>query len=226
MLKGVINIYEDPYLCFNDSMIIPNSKIISLDEEDSVIEMSSTLNPAVIKGSMLLPPIEALWAEADGDENAFNSHYYRHLIDKDCVDFFSTLITFVYNGGSILIFTKELNNVHIKFLYKFFLEAYGLDLGIPTVKPFGFDIKCIPIYLISMYQLGTITPQEFLLNFPFEIPLSDMIYVKLILDLDPYASIDRDIMEKKAYIDYLRFEMIRTKKILVSPIHYINEKRN
>ena len=221
MLKGIINIYEDPVQCFNDSLIIPNSRIISLDEDDSTMELSSKLNPAVLKGTILLPPMEALWAEADGNEMSYNDNYYRHLIDKDCVELISTIISYLYNGGSILLYVTNLNSIHTKFLYKFFLQAYGLDLGISGIKPFTFDIQCIPIYLISMYQLGTIHPEEFLLQFPIEIPLSDMIYVKLILDLEPYTLIDRDITEKKMYIDYLRNEMYRTGKILESPIHYI-----
>ena len=67
MFKGNIVISSNPKFCFELSMT-NNNKIISLDEDDEIVELLPANNMNVVKGTILLPPIEAGWKEIDGDE--------------------------------------------------------------------------------------------------------------------------------------------------------------
>ena len=77
MLRGFMNITSDPKLCFEFAQNDPNTKIISLDEDNTYMELNPVDNPNVIMGTVLLPPLEVQWAELDGDVQKYNEYSCR-----------------------------------------------------------------------------------------------------------------------------------------------------
>lgn len=201
MFKGFINIMSDPRECFELSQSIPNTKIISLDEEDMYIELDPNNNPNVIKGTILLPPIEALWAESDGNLQAFNEAYYRSLSTKEVSMFINTLLGYIFNGGNIIIFSPEFDEggldttIHIQFLLEYLEKGYGLHLG-RNNDVFRYDILCIPMYLIGIYELGIIDEYTLLSLYPIDAEIPNDLSCVLILKLKIYGeSLDEKLFE-------------------------------
>ena len=72
MLLGTIYITDNDQIIYQANL--SNTKIINLDEDGTLME-----NPAFIGGTCLLPPIDAKIAEADGNEQLYDSIYSQHL---------------------------------------------------------------------------------------------------------------------------------------------------
>ena len=80
ILKGDISITDN--LAFIQDVLQNNTnpalRIVSMDEENSIPEN----HPMVVKGTCLLPPIDALIAEADGNEPLYDRIYNDYLNEK------------------------------------------------------------------------------------------------------------------------------------------------
>ena len=221
IFNGFINISGDPMYCYTLSRDLPNTKVISLDEDNSYRELAPNLNPNVLLATIMLPPAEVLWAETDGDEYKFSELYLAHLSSLEITDFIMTLIAFVNRGGNIVIFLPEFEpNIQtcsrsVQFLYNFFWQAYGIHLGTSELDQFSFDVSCMPMYAIMLYERGLIDPYNFLIYYPPLATISTDMYMKLIIDINPYGDTFDD---KVKTIDQIRSDMIRTGKELINPI--------
>lgn len=210
MLKGFMNITSDPKFCFEFSQNTPNTKIISLDEDNSFMELSPSYNANVIMGSILLPTTEAQWAEIDGDIQSYNSLYYMHLSSEPVAEFINTLIGFVYLGGNIIFYCPDFdasgldNSKYIEFIMNYLESAYGIHLGTTPQDTFRYDITCIPMYYIGIYTMNIIDAITFIREYPIDAMIPDEIYYKIILDTDIYGE---NLKEKIDYINLLRRNM-------------------
>lgn len=201
MIKGWMALSTDPKYCYEMSTI-PNTKIISLDEDNTYPEIDPKINNGVIHGTILLPAPEVLWAEIDGDEYKFNSLYFEQLMSINISEFIYTLIGYLYRGGNIIIYTENIST-SIRYLIDFFQNAYGIHMATSESNPFTFDLTCVPMWAIGIYSLGIITPFEFLKEFPIDAEISKDIYTKLIVDINPYSELN-NYYEKIDYINLLR----------------------
>ena len=215
MLKGFINITSDAKMCFEFSQSTPNTKIISLDDDDTYAELSPVSNPNVIKGTILLPPIEVQWAELDGDIQQFNALYFAHMNSKNVMDFIYTLIGYMYMGGNLIVYYPDFdasgldNTASIQFLLEYLESGFGLHLGTGPNDPFRFDPNCIPMYYIGIYNLNIIDGYSFLMNYPVGAIISDEVYAKLIFDINIYGN---NLNEKIEYLNILRGSLSKTRK--------------
>lgn len=216
MFKGSIIISSDPKFCFDLSMT-GNNKIISLDEDDEIIELSPLNNNNVVKGTILLPPIEAGWKEIDGDEFGYFEVYTNYLSSPQVTEFITVLLATIYSGTNIIVYCPEFNQcvdmseLYVKVLYRFLENLYGIHIGTNDMDPFQLSPLMIPVYLIEIYGMGIIDPYTFLLEFgsPGDIP--DTVYLKLINDINPYGN---SYNEKKEYIDSIRKAILQKKNIV------------
>ena len=78
--KGSMSLIFDPKIVCNIMMQNPSVRVISLDEDNAVPMLCDENNPQVIPGTILLPPIEAMWAIVDEQMEAFNQIYYAHQV--------------------------------------------------------------------------------------------------------------------------------------------------
>lgn len=227
MIKGFLNITSNPRECFELSQSIPNTRIISLDEDDTYKELSASNNPNVIPGTILLPPIEAQWMEIDGNLEGYLEAYAAHMSDPNVTMFINSLIGFLYMGGNLIIFCPEFDAgglesaSYVSFILQYLLANYGLKLG-TSIEPFAYDTNFIPKYLIGLYGIRVIDYKAFLLQFPLELQIPYEVMCQIILD----SSIYGDSMEDKvAYINNLRYKSHLSGRIK-SVIHMIGDSIN
>ena len=218
MFEGSIIISSDPKFCFDLSMN-GNNKIISLDEDDEYIELSPLNNKNVVKGTILLPPIEAGWKEIDGDEFGYMEIYTNYLASPQVAEFITVLLATIYSGTNIIIYCPEFDrcvdnsSLYIKVLYRYLENLYGIHIGTNDMDPFMLNSLMIPVYLIDIYGLGVIDPYTFLIQFDVNnnLGIPDNVYLKLINDINPYGN---SYEEKKEYIDTIRKNILRKKTIV------------
>ena len=222
MFKGSIIISSDPKFCFDLSMT-GNNKIISLDEDDEIIELSPLNNNNVVKGTILLPPIEAGWKEIDGDEFGYTEIYMNYLSSPQVSEFIIVLLGTIYSGTNIIIYCPEFDeyiensSLYVKVLYRYLENIYGIHIGTNDIDLFRINPLMIPACLIEIYGMGIIDPYTFLLEF-YNIEIPDNVYLKLINDINPYGN---SYSEKREYIDSVRRAIIRNNKISICALQNI-----
>lgn len=156
-------------------------RIISLDEDNSI----PTNHPLVLGGTCLLPPMDALIAEADGDEQLYDVYYSEHFNDPFVSQFIGALFIFLYNGGNLLFYLPSLRDTTgKKFLQQFWIR-YGINIGIVGQSTHNYDISCIPIWLTYIYLSDAMHPFELLYFYPVDALIPDNIMNKLLNEINP-----------------------------------------
>lgn len=189
MLKGTMFITDSAEVVFGFPSNA-NSKIISLDEDDVLGDMKD-----IVGGTCLLPPMEAKIAEADGNEQLYDSIYSQHLLAPFQQQFIAALIAFLYKGGNLILFLPEIGytNTTQKFIEHLY-RIYGIHPGLigdpnPLVANWYYDTKCIPIWLNLIFSADIISAEEFLYMYPTDAQINnDRVLLLLINRLNPYGS--------------------------------------
>lgn len=190
VLKGTIYVTDN--MDFVTSVPDQSVKIISLDEDNRL----NPNDPNVVIGTCLLPPIEALIAEADGDEDLYNIHYINHLNSPYVQEFIGVLISALYRGISLLLFAPQMKeNISIVKLRQHLWSLYGITIGIVGGESCSFDPRCIPIWLNMVYSANVISPYEFLIEYPENVIFNNMIMNKLISEIKPVGNSYEDRVE-------------------------------
>lgn len=216
MLKGTIFITDNLDFIYNTPMN-ESTKIVSLDEDGILDNMKN-----IIGGTCLLPPMEAKIAEADGNEQMYDSIYSEHLLLPFQQQFIAALISFLYKGGNLILFLPEIGytNTTNKLIEHLF-RIYGIHIGhIGDQNPVNtncyYDAKCIPIWLNLIFTAGVITPEEYLYMYPEDAIISnEQVMFLLINEIKPYGS---TISEKRNYI--LRYHKLIHKNPKITPAIY------
>lgn len=214
ILKGDINITNDINLVreilYSNS---PDIKIISLDEGCNL----PLDHPNVLGGVCLLPPMDALIAEADGDEQTFDVIYFNHFTEPFVEQFVIALIIFLYYGGHLIMYHPELNSPTGQKLLKMFWNRYGIGIGIVGSTVCTFDGSCVPIWLGYLYMIHSISSYEFLLLYPEDALIPQNIIDELLMDLSPFG----DNYQQKIETFVRLRSRLKTNKNIISPIHQI-----
>ena len=189
-------------------------KVLSLDEEGKL----NPQLPNVINATCLLPPINALIAEADGNEELYDIYYYEHLNSPLCQQFIGAIIAYLYKGGSFMVFAPQLRDtIAILKLRHHLWLLYGIGFGIcQTDTKFELDYRCIPIWLGMMYDARVVSPYAFLALYPSDAQISPIHLQKLIVDLAPFAS---SLDEASQIITDIRTKIQSTNKPVRIGIH-------
>lgn len=179
-LKGDIQITDNigfvREILYSDT---PNIKVISMDE-DGAIPLE---HPDVIGGTCLLPPMDALIAEADGDEVAFNEIYMNHFYDPFVDQFISALISYLFVGGNLLIYHPNVSIFSCAKFREIIWILYGINIGIVGQQNCSYDQKCVPVWLCMIYMINAILPIDFLRLYPVESLIPNNIMDKLLVDM-------------------------------------------
>lgn len=211
ILKGTMYITDNPEIIYS----IPlnsNTKIVSMDEDGILMD-----NSAILVGTCLLPPVQAKIAEADGNEQLYDTIYINHLLEPYQYQFISALLSYLYKGGNIVLFLPELGytNTLDKFI-SFMYDRYGIHIGFinspdPTKANWYCDDRCIPMWVNMIYSVRVISSYEYLLIYPIDAPIANQkIMEDLLADISPYA---KTLNEKMEYIDRLRQLIHKNPKI-------------
>lgn len=211
IIKGDISITDN--LNFINDLLLspqPNVKIIVLEEETNL-----PLNhPNVINGSCLLPPIEALIAEADGDKPLFDALYNDYLNTPFVYEFMCAILLALHNGTSIIMYYPVLNsgNVIIQNLLGFIYQKYGIGLGVIGYNRTTFNPNYIPLWDSAMYMLNGISAMEFLYYYPENIRIDDDVINKILIELRLYTTPE----QKDSYIHGLVHKIKENKNLKIA----------
>jgi hypothetical protein len=217
ILKGNILITSDKNIIFQTINTMPDVKIISLTEDNDL-----NMNPGYfISGTVLLPPIDAVIAEIDGDEQKYDMIYYNHLSSPIVQEYMSTIIAFLYKGGKLLLYfpNEEYNNTMIKLL-NFIMAIYGIHIGI--LGDLNYDnASCYFDANLEWYQLdliyyytGIIDWREYLYYYPIDVPINNQMVNLLMNQIKPYG----DTYEQKLNVIKRLRVGIKEKPNLINPI--------
>lgn len=186
MLTGTIFITDNEEIIRNTPL--NQVKIISLDE-DGILEGSN-----FIGGTCLLPPMEAKIAEADGNEQLYDSYYSNHLLLPFQQQFITALIAFLYRGGNLILYLPEIGYCNTtRKLVEHLFRLYGIHPGIigeqnPQEANCFYDVRCIPIWLNLMICANVISAKEYLLKLPVDATINNQkVFIVLIDQLQPYG---------------------------------------
>jgi hypothetical protein len=187
-LKGTIFITDNLDRIYS-TPLNQSTKIISLDEDGILME-----NKDILGGTCLLPPIEAKVAEADGNEQLYDSIYSNHLLAPYQQNFISAIIAFLYKGGNLILFLPEIGYTNTtEKLVEHLYRIYGIHVGIisnpnPVVANCYYDAKCIPIWLNMIFMAGVISPYEYLYQYPLDAQITNQEVLNLlIIEMKPYG---------------------------------------
>jgi hypothetical protein len=182
------------------------TKIVSLDEDGIIADSDN-----ILKGTCLLPPIEAKIAEADGNEYLYDTVYSNHLLSEYQYNFIGALVSYLFKVGDIILFLPETEYTNTtEKLVEHIYNRYGIYIGnIDLVNDprsiCKYDERCLPIWLNMMYLLSTLDVYEFLYLYPNDAMINNNgIINKILLEMNPYGSTINDQID---YINKFRVKL-------------------
>ena len=205
ILKGDISITDN--LAFIQDVLQNNTnpalRIVSMDEENTIPEN----HPMVVKGTCLLPPIDALIAEADGNEPLYDRIYNDYLNEKFPNQFISALLTSLYMGTSLIIYLPNASSNTFKKFMQLMWKRYGIYPGIIPYDQTMYDVSCVVIWLNMIYR--TLYNREkifdYLRFYPDNALIPEDIMLDLISQLHVYGETVQDkVKEIKRYSSILK----------------------
>jgi len=190
-LRGSIYITSNIQVIYDAPL--DGTKIINLDEDERTLMD----NEAVLGGMCLLPPVEALIAESDGNEPLYDCIYSDHLRAPFQMQFIGAIISFLFKGGKLLLYLPSgygsSNSTGYK-LVDLIYRCYGVHIGMieeqnPSLANCYYDDSCIPIWLNLIYSAHVISPMDYLYLYPIDAVINNQPVInQLIAELRPYGT--------------------------------------
>lgn len=204
-ITGSLSLIFDPKIVTDIMIHNGTVKVINLDEENAVPMLCDENNPQVVPGTILLPPVEALWAIIDGNNDQFVQIYYMYLTSPDVMQYIATLITSMYQGTNLIIYYPEENDIKIRYLYEHFRTNYGLTIALNSQMPFRWDPMSIPLYCNSIFSVKGMSARDYLIFYPCDAVIPEPILLELASFIpgnvlsDKFSMIDRmrDVFKRR-----------------------------
>ena len=217
LLKGTMYITDSEDIVYNiprEAMV----KVVTLDE-DNVLNR----DPSYLVGTCLLPPVDAMIAEADGNEPQYDMIYSSHLLQPYQQQFVSALLSYLYKGGSFILFLPELGTNTREKLVQMLYINYGIHPGIigsnkPNEMNWYIDEKCIPLWMNMIYSVHAISAYEFLNMYPADAVLNNKFVIhELVKELRPYESTYNDKVDNILNLH----KLVHKKAGVINPIEEV-----
>lgn len=188
-----------------DQFTFTGGKVVYIVEEPMLRFKS---HPAIITAGALLPPIEAIQAELNGNIFESNAIYERYLLSEEANMYISILIAAAIKQIPIgIMFGRdELNMQFPKMFIDFMYRMYGLVIGVNgKINPYIVE-EVIPADLAMLYGMNIIDYPTFMEKHP-ALPINPMIVSKLAIEINPWVH-DKSF---NGYLEY--FEMVKNNTI-------------
>lgn len=204
--KGNMALIYNPNIVYDVLISDQAVFVFSLDEDNDNPKLDPEKNRRVVMGTMLLPPVDAMWSLTSGEWDKFQMEYYNHLISPEVTEFIFMLIGLIYRGYKLVFYYPDDSSEVIKYLMEFISRNFGIHVFEPNKENdlFVYDESKVPMYLCGIYYAGMLSSHEFLYMYPIEINIPNDIYPKLIYDMKP---IGNSLVEKIEYLDEIRKKM-------------------
>lgn len=186
--SGTIYVTEDKQMCYNH-IVNPQWPHMVIDLDETSTDMEQMFPGSILKGTILLPPPSAVFAQIDGDAEGFGREYFGYLNSDVVVDFTDTMVYMVYAGINTLIYIPPDDDEFrpwMDLLYIHFQRNYGFVLGTP-VNPFLIDYNRMSMYAYKLYRNNHIRLDDYIRMIPFEVKgVPDGIRARVAQDLFDY----------------------------------------
>ena len=204
--KGNMALIYNPNIVYDVLISDQAVFVFSLDEDNDNPKLDPEKNRRVVMGTMLLPPVDAMWSLTSGEWDKFQMEYYNHLISPEVTEFIFMLIGLIYRGYKLVFYYPDDSSEVIKYLMEFISRNFGIHVFEPNKENdlFVYDESKVPMYLCGIYYAGMLSSQEFLYMYPINVNIPNDIYPKLIYDMKP---IGNSLVEKIEYLDEIRKKM-------------------
>lgn len=188
-----------------DQFTFTGGKVVYIVEEP-VPRFKS--HPAIITAGALLPPMEAIQAELNGNLFESNAIYERYLLSEEANMYISILIAAAIKQIPIgIMFGRdELNMQFPKMFIDFIYKAYGLVIGVNgKISPYIVE-EMIPADLAMLYGMNIIDYPTFMEKHP-ALPINPMVISKMVIEVNPWVY-DKSF---NGYLEY--FETVKNNTI-------------
>lgn len=205
----VIN--EDEFEAFTYT----GGKVIYIAED---INTRYASHPALITAGALLPPIDAIQHELNGDIIKSNMIYGDYLESEEANQYVSIIVAAAIQNVPIgIMFGRdEMEMQFPKMFIEHMYNYYGLVFGVSgKVDPYILE-NYLPIDLSKLYIMNIIDVQTFILKHPPLFPIFEGAIPKLIYELNPPVK-DKDFIHYVEYFENMKKEICKGGKFLIDP---------
>lgn len=160
-------------------------KVIYIVEDTSPMFKA---HPAIITAGTLLPPMQAVQAELDGNLIEAKMIYENYLRSEEASMYISIIAAAAVKQIPIgIMFGRdELNMQFPSVLIDFLFHMYGLVIGVANViNPYIVE-EALPYTLANLYCLNIIDYPTYLEKHP-QLPLHQMAISKLAIEINPWV---------------------------------------
>jgi hypothetical protein len=182
----------------------PNAmvKVLDLEQDSPTLPLE---HPNVLGGRILLPPIDALIAEQDGDENRYNAIYTKYFQEQSVSAFMEAVISALLLGTTMILYLPNHEGFATpRKLMDVVGYLYGIHIGVAGEVPAQYevgDVNCVKCWLCGAYKNNALSPREFLYLYPTAQDNPEMIN-KLIYDIglvdnNPLEALNRISLQLK-----------------------------
>ena len=160
-------------------------------------------HPNRVAATILLPPTQAIIADADDDMQTFEALYYNYLISDEVTEFISIVLYVLYTGVNVLIYipSEDVKSLsYVGFLLEFLKNNYGIQVGTDAI-PYLLDINYLPMIVDMLYLNELISYKDVIMSFSISM-ISDMSICKMYADSNPYTRCNTPQEMRQYFTDY------------------------
>lgn len=156
IIKGSLYLTSDISMVANN---LDKCKVINVTENGIFLE-----HPNSIKATILLPPLDAMMADADNDINSLRNIYWSYFLSDDVTEFMAIICTVLNRGVNIFMYIpqEEINEFSfIGILLEYIRTVYGICVGTISSQ-FGFDINFTQYIADLLFNNNLLPAEEYL----------------------------------------------------------------
>lgn len=180
-------------------------------------------HPNRVSATILLPPAQAIIADADDDMQTFQTLYYQYLISDEVTEFFSLIFYILHIGVNVLIYIpkEDMKSLdYVGFLLGFFNNNYGLQIGNEQIS-FAFNPQFEGMIADMLYLNDLIDSKDVLMNFSV-LTISNGSIMKLYEDIRPYTQI-QSIDQIRAYFNAYQMQIIQKNRFIEKVVSRVKD---
>lgn len=192
----------------------PNIKVLDL-EEDASLPLD---HPMVANGIAILPPVDSMIAEQDGNANAYFDFYYKRMCEPEQEDFMTAIICFLCNGNTMVVYIPNIRSVLASMFRKVIDAKYGILIGMYPQEQTLYNYDFAPVWLWKMYTVNFISARDYMILFPKEQLIPDYAKPSLMYELNLFGT---DYQDKSNSLERIK-NRLKEDRNFILPVCNVN----
>ncbi len=191
-------------------------KVIYIVEEP---EPKYLNHPSIITAGSLLPPIEAIQLELDGNLDAANALYVQYLNSAEADPYVSIILAAAIKCIPIgIMFGKdEMNQRFPLMLVNYLFNKFGIVLGVLNKVNPSIVYQALPYDLAKLYMMNIIDYAAFMMAHPDDLPIHPSVLSKLAMENYPLVKYPSETSYQEYFCNAIK-AMKKYNKFLIDPI--------